>query len=132
MLHHLHFNDTDLQWAVPPSLLGFASITEHGAKIMPQIQQGASKSGLSISQLLQYSCFAKHKEGTDTCRHSKDHETSFAVYMGLHVLTKMRKRQIIAMLHKNGLSIAYERVLTISAQLGKAVAAQYVEDEVIC
>ena len=36
------------------------------------------------------------------------------------------------MLHENGLSISYDRVLEISAQLGEAVVAQYVEDGVIC
>ena len=105
---------------------------EHGADIKSKIQHGASKSDLSISQLLQYNCFAKCKEGTNVHRHSKDRETPFAVYMGLHVFAKMRKRQIIEMLHENGLSISYDRVLEISAQLGEAVVAQYVEDGVIC
>ena len=104
---------------------------EHGADIKPQIQHGASKSDLSISQLLQYNCFAKCKEGTYVHRHSKDRETPFAVYMGLHVFAQMRKRQIIEMLHENGLSISYDRVLEISAQLGEAVVAQYVEDGII-
>ncbi|KAJ7371263.1 hypothetical protein OS493_027379 [Desmophyllum pertusum] len=85
------FNDTDLEQAVPPSLLQF------------------------------YNCFAKYKEGTDVHRHSKDREPPFAVYMGLYVFAKTRKRQIIEMLHENGLSISYDRVLEISAQLGEAV-----------
>ena len=137
MLHHKSnfsstFHDTDLQRAVPPSLLQFVCMIEHGADIKSQIQHGASKSDLSISQLLQYNCFAKYKEGTDVHRHSKDRETPFAVYMGLYVFAKIRKRQIIEMLHENGLSISYDRVLEISAQLGEAVVAQYVEDGVIC
>ena len=36
------------------------------------------------------------------------------------------------MLHDNGLSITYDRVLEISAQLGEAVVAQYVDDGVVC
>ena len=68
----------------------------------------------------------------DVHRHSNGRETPFAVYMGLHVFDKMRKRQIIEMLHENGLSISYDRVLEISAQPGGAVVAQYVEDGVIC
>ena len=105
---------------------------EHGADIKSQIQHGASESDLSISQLLQYNCFAEYKEGTDVHRHSKNRETPFAVYMVLYVFAKIRKRQIIEMLHENGLSISYDRVLEISAQLGEAVVAQYVEDGVIC
>lgn len=48
------------------------------------------------------------------------------------LFAKTRKRQLIDMLHVNGLSISYDRVLEISAQLGEAVVAQYVEDGVVC
>ena len=109
------FNDTNLEQAVPPSLLQFVCMIEHGADIKSQLQHGASKSDLSISQLLQYNCFVKHKEGTNVHRHSKDREPPFAVYMGMYVFAKTRKRQIIEMLHENGLSISYDRVLQISA-----------------
>ena len=36
------------------------------------------------------------------------------------------------MLHDNGICISYDRVLQISAQLGDAVVAKYVEDGVVC
>ena len=92
----------------------------------------ASKSDLAMSHLLQYNCFAKYKEGSTVHRHSKDHETPFAVHTGMHMVVKTRKRQLVDMLHENGLSISYTRVLEISAQLGEAVVAQYVEDRVVC
>lgn len=105
---------------------------KHGADIKSQLQHGASKSDLAISQLLQFNCFTKYQEGTEVHRHSKDRETPFAVYVGMSVFAKTRKRQLIDMLHENGLSISYDRVLEISAQLGEAVVAQYVEDRVVC
>ena len=126
------FHDTYIEQAIPPSLLQCVCMIEHGADIKSQLQHGASKSDLSISQLLQYNCFAKYKEGTDVHRHSNDREPPFAVYRGLYVFAKTRKRQIVEMLHENGLSISYDRVLEISAQLGEVVVAQYVEDGVIC
>ena len=58
--------------------------------------------------------------------------TMFVVYTGIHMFAKTRKRQLIDMLHGNGLSISYTRVLEISAQLGEAVVVQYVEDGVVC
>ena len=36
------FHDTDLEQAVPPSLLQFVCMIEHGADIKSQLQQGAS------------------------------------------------------------------------------------------
>ena len=50
----------------------------------------------------------------------------------MRVFAKTRKRQLVEILHENGISIFYDRVLKISAQLGEAVVAQNVEDGVIC
>ena len=36
------------------------------------------------------------------------------------------------MLHDHGISISYDRVLEVSAQLGDAAVAKYVEDGVVC
>ena len=96
---------------------------EHGSDIKSQLGHGASKSDIAIAQLLQYNCFD---------RHSKDRETPFAVYVGLSVFGKTRKRHLIDILDQNGLSIPYHRVLEISAQQGEAVVAKYVEDGVVC
>ena len=118
--------------AVPPSLLQFVCMIEHGADIKSQLQLGASKSDIAMAQLLQYNCFAKYKVGSQVHRHSKDRETPFAVYIGMSVFAATRKKTLIDKLHENGLSISYDRVLQISAQLGEAVIAQYVEDGVVC
>ena len=134
--HKSQFNSTCLygclEDAVPSSLLQFVCMIEHGTDIKSQLQHGAPKSDLAMSHLLQYNCFAKYKEGSTVHRHSKDHETPFAVYTGMHMFAKTRKRQLIDVLHENGFSISYTRVLEISAKLGEAVVAQYVDDGVIC
>ncbi len=74
-----------------------------------------------MAQLLQYNCFAKYNEEEHSHRHSKDWETPFALYLAMSVFAKTSKRQLIDMLHSNGLWISYDRVLEISAQLGQAV-----------
>ena len=104
---------------------------EHGSDIKSQLEHGASKSDMAIAHLLLYKCFAKYKEGAQSHRHSKDCETPFAVYVGLSVFGKTRKRHLINMLHQYGLSISYDRVLEIFALLGEAVLDRYVEDGVV-
>ena len=51
--HKSHFsnirNNTDLEQVVPPSLLQFVCMIEHGADIKSQLQHGASKSDLAMS-----------------------------------------------------------------------------------
>lgn len=111
------FGEGCIKYAIPPSLLQFISTVEHGADIKSQLRFGSSKSDLAIAQLLQYNCFAKEKEGATVHRHSKDRETPFPVYMGMAVYAKTRKRTLVEMLHDHGMSISYNRVQDISAQL---------------
>ena len=94
--------------AIPPILLQFVGMVEHGADIKSQLRFGASKSDQAISQLLQYNCYSRYKEGAATHRHSKDRETPFPVYMGLSIFAKTRKRSLVEMLHEHGLSISYD------------------------
>ena len=118
--------------AVPPALLQFVCSIEHGVDIKAHLAYGTAKSDLAIAQLLQFNCHSKQREGSTTHRHSKDRETPFAVYVGLKVYAKTRKRELIDKLHENGLSISYDRVLEITGKLGETVIQQYVEEDVVC
>ncbi len=104
----------------------------HGADITSQIRFGATTTDLAMAQLLQYNCFAKYKEGATTQRHSRDRETPLPVYIGMSLHANTRKIHLVEMLHDHGLSIPYDRVLDISAQLGDAVVSRYVEEGVVC
>lgn len=126
------FHEGCIEQAVPLPLLQFVAMLEHRADIKSQLRFGASKTDLAIAQLLQYNCYARYKEGAATHRHSKDRETPFPVYMGMSVYTKTRKRKLVEMLNEHGISISYDRVLEISAQLGDATVSKYVKDGVVC
>lgn len=135
--HKSHFSPAVdmacIEQAVPQSLLQFVCMIEHGVEIKSQIHHGTLKSNLAISQLLMFSCFAKSREDTQAVhRHKKDHGTPFAVYIGMSLYAKTRKRKLIDMLHEHGLCISYDRVLEISGQLGDAVLSQYVDEGVVC
>ena len=54
------------------------------------------------------------------------------MYMGMAVYAKTRKRNLVEMLHDHGMSISFDRVLEISAQLGDATVSKYVEEGVVC
>ncbi|KAI4795614.1 hypothetical protein KUCAC02_029770, partial [Chaenocephalus aceratus] len=134
--HKTKFNNQFKEGAgeesIPPSLLQFVCNIEHGVDIKSHLKHGVVKSDLAIAQLLQYNCYTKYRDGSAIHRHSKDRETPFAVYIGMIVFAKTRKRQLIDKLHENGISISYDRVLEISAQLGESVVNQYVEEGVVC
>ena len=118
--------------AVPQALLQFVCSIEHGVDIRSHLNHGIVQSDVAIAQLLQFNCYSKYREGSKSQRHVKDRETPFAVYVGMKVFAKTRKRQLIDKLHENGISISYDRVLEISGQLGETVVKQYVEDDVVC
>ena len=45
---------------------------------------------------------------------------------------KTRKKVLVELLHDHGLSVSYDRVLEISAQLGDATVRRYQEEGVVC
>ena len=65
-------------------------------------------------------------------RYLKKHETPFPVYIAMSIHAKTRKKKLVQMLHEHGLSISYDRVLEISAQMGDAAVNKYVEDQIVC
>ena len=50
----------------------------------------------------------------------------------MSVYAKTRKRMLVEMLHEHGISISYDRVLEVSAQLGDATVRKYMKDGVVC
>ena len=114
-----NFDNGCVEDAVPPSLLQFVGMVEHGAESKFQLIFNASKAVMAIAKLLQYNCYARYKEGAATNRHSKDRKIPFHIYLGMFVHAKTWKRTLVEMLHEYGLAISYDRVLEISAQLGE-------------
>ena len=127
------FDEHDIEDAVPQSLLELVSMIEHGPDIESQLENGVTTSDQAIAQLLQFNCHRKvQKDSASSQRHSPDRETPFAVYVGLLVFAKTRKRQLIDTLFQYGICISYDRVLEISTQLGEAVVQRYLEEGVVC
>lgn len=126
------FHEGFVEESIPATLLQFICNVEHGVDIKSHLNNGVFKSDLAMAQLLQYNCKTKGRDGTAAHRHSKDRETPFAVYIGMAVYAKTRKRQLIDLLHENGMCISYDRVLEVSALLWESVVNQYVEDGVVC
>ena len=127
-----NFDEQCIDDSIPPILLQFVCMIEHGADIKSQLRFGASKTDLAMAQLLQYNCYGRCRKEKATQRHSKDRETPFPVYIGMSIYARTIKRHLVEMLHDNGFSISYDRVLEISAQLGEAVVTKYVQDGVVC
>ncbi|KAJ8415350.1 hypothetical protein AAFF_G00423300 [Aldrovandia affinis] len=125
------FHELCIEQAIPLTLLQFVAMLEHGADIKSQLRFGASKTDLAIAQLLQYNCYKgtkKEQQLTDTPKTERPH----SLFTWGCPSTKTRKRKLVEMLNEHGISISYDRVLEISAQLGDATVSKCVEDGVVC
>ena len=120
--------------SVPTSLLALVNMILYGPSIQTQDSSCAkSQAGLSISQLLQYNSYVRRRDGDRKReRHNKSRETPLPIYIGLSLHAKTPSRDLVEKLHELGLSISYDRVLTISTDLGNSICRQYHQDDVVC
>ncbi len=110
--------------AVPHTLTGLVGMVLYGSNIRDQPNHLCIPAPtLAISQLLVFNFGARRRENTtDPIKHSHHQETPVPVYLGLLMHTKTRKRDLVDILFHLGLSISYDRVLSISTDLGKIYA----------
>jgi len=83
--------------------------------------------------LLQYNSFVCRRDA-DRKRecHNKARETPLPIYIGLTLHAKTCSRDLVEKLRELGLSISYDRVLTISTDLGNSICRQCHQDDVVC
>ena len=63
--------------------------------------------------------------------HARDKEPPLPIYVGLLSHVQTRKRTLIDKLYNLGLSISYDRVLSISTDVGNAVSALFEEERLV-
>ncbi len=91
-----NFDEQCIDNSIPPVLLQFECMIEHGADIKSQLRFGVSKTDLAMAQLLQYNCYGRCRNEKAAQRHSKDRETPFPVYTGMAILyARTRKRHLV-------------------------------------
>ena len=65
-------------------------------------------------------------------RHSTAQETPLPIYIGLMLHAQTRKRELVDRLFNLGLSISYDRVLRLSAEMGNSVCQRFHMEQVVC
>ena len=119
--------------AVSPLLLALVNMILEGPSITDHCKD-TTPAALSIAQLLKFNS-VKHKRKkatTDSVRHNTAQETPVPTYIGLMLHAHTRKKELVDRLHHLGISISYDRVLRLSAQMGNRVCKQFHSDHVVC
>ena len=123
--------------AVPKSLLALVNMILEGPNIKNEngyIEQVGINVALMLSQLLIFNAVKRHRDPTSenkTTRHSLMRETPLLIYVGLVLHAETRKKKVVDKFYRLGLSISYDRVMQISADLGNSICSQF-EGGVVC
>jgi len=121
--------------SVPPLLLALVNLILEGPSIQDHCE-ATTPAALSIAQLLKFNSI-KHKRRqattqSGTVRHSIDQETPVPMYIGLMLHAHTCKRDLVDRLYNLGMSISYDRVLRLTAQVGSNVCEQFQKEHVVC
>lgn len=93
-----------------------------------------TQAALTLSQLIFFN--SRKRLYTKTAQanhrsHSKSKETPVPVYLGLKIHAETRKKELVDCLYHLGLSISYDRVMSISTDVANTVCAKYEADGVV-
>jgi len=123
--------------AVPKSLLALVNMILEGPNI--KNQNGQKQVGINValmlSQLLIFNGVKRPRGPTSenkTTRHSLMRETPLSIYIGLVLHAETCKKKLVDNFYRLGLSISYDRVMQISADLGNSICSQFEEEGVVC
>ena len=103
-----------------------------GPSIKDQIRPSSTQAALSIAQILSVKHMRKQADTSSFVRHRSAQETPLPTYIGLLLHAQTRKRDLVDWLFSLGLSISYDRVLRISAELGNSLCQRFHIDQVVC
>ena len=120
---------------MPHLLLSLVSMVLEGPSIKDQHHECSTPAALSIAQILKYNGvkrMRKQVDATSSLRHSSTQETPLPIYVGLLLHAQTRKRDLVDRLFILGLSISYDHVLRLSAEIGNSVCQRFHVEQVVC
>lgn len=118
--------------SVPQSLLMLISMILYGTSIKDNASY-LSQPALSLSQLITYnSCVRRRQQPSSNTRHFEQRETPLPLFLGALVHTKTRSKDLVDTLYKLGLSVSYDRVLGLSADLGNSAISHFETVGTVC
>lgn len=128
------FDSMCQEGSVPNTLVTLVSMILTGPDSNTQSNDmTVTQSALTMSQLLVFNSSVRRREKTRSIgKHNPERETPLPVYLGVMIHTKTRKRELVDIMFNLGLSICYDRVLSISTDLANTVCNFYESQKVVC
>ena len=92
-----------------------------------------SQPALSLSQLIMFhSCVHQCHQPSSHTRHSEQRETPLPLFVGALVPSRTRSKDLVSTLYRVGLSVSYDYVLGLSADLGNTTISHFKIIKTVC
>ncbi len=121
--------------SVPESLNALVRMILEGSSIKNQASISARESNqatLTIAQLIKFNCVKSRKQNSSFVRHQNSMETPLPLYIGAMLHTRTRKKGLLDKLFDLGISVSYDRVLNVSADLGNLLSDHFEALGIVC
>ena len=115
--------------ALPSSLKSLISLIYNGLNLKDQDKQ-ESQACLSVGQLIIFN-MKKSTSCSTKERHHIDREPPLPIYIGLNIHQQTRCRKLTTQLFQMGISISYDRVLSLEDKIAASLCDQYQQDGVV-
>ena len=87
---------------------------------------------LSIAQLVSFNTIQERGGSNSQFCHNAEKETPLSIYIAFLLHSHTRSRTLVDKFYHLGLCISYDRMLTLSTNLGNSICAQFEEDGIVC
>ena len=119
--------------SIPQCLYSLVNMILHGPNIQKQAGNKSTQATLTISQLLQFNSYITNRTGNSHHdRHNRYRETPLPIYLGLSIHARTRKRELVDDFFKLDLSVSYDRILSISTDIGNAICRKFRGENLVC
>ena len=126
------FTEDCQEHSVPQSLVMLIAMIIYGTNIKDKTSY-LSQPALSLSQLIMFhSCVRQRHQPSSHTRHSEQRETPLPLFVGALVPSRTRSKDLVSTLYRVGLSVSYDYVLGLSADLGNTTISHFKIIKTVC
>ena len=126
------FTEDCQEHSVPQSLVMLIAMIIYGTNIKDKTSY-LSQPALSLSQLIMFhSCVRQRHQPSSHTRHSEQRETPLPLFVGALVPSRTRSKDLVSTLYRVGLSVSYDYVLGLSADLGNTAISHFKIIKTVC
>lgn len=123
--------------SIPASLKTLVNIVLRGPNVIGrQVERSSDQACLTISQLIVFNSVTRDRRQSESSSSSKHHikakECPIPIYTSLKIHGATRDKSLVDAFYQLGISVSYDRLLTITSDVANSVCLRYKREGVVC